>query len=179
MNPKELFFRKIEAHKPQVTEVASEAGLHNLASSTAHELIGKWVIEDAVEAGLEPVASVGILQVRLDGLKARQAAHRQRVALAFNHFGGSVGRAASTRFGRILEGSVDLGSIAVRPLMLALLAPRVALVRAALDRAHVRDAERQRIRSAGSETLLSLFEHYRVRGAAAAALKTKSGKVEV
>ena len=56
MDPKELFFSKIASHTPQVMEMASEVGLHNMTPSPAQGLIGKWVEKDAEEVGhfLEP-----------------------------------------------------------------------------------------------------------------------------
>jgi hypothetical protein len=146
MNPKEVFFRKIEDHKPQILEIASEAGLLNLNSSTAHELISKWVMHDAAATGLQPVAKLSVLRARLNDLERRWVAHRQQISPAFF-------------------------AILSRPLVLACMALQIALIRVLRNRAEIRDVDRRCIRDAGAEMLLSMFEHYRVRGAAAAALK--------
>ncbi len=177
MNDKELFFSKTESHKPQVIEIASEAGLHDLDSAAAREMISKWVMEDATAVGLEPLSSVGALKNRLTALESRQDLHRRRIALALGRFVGTASKAAHTRSGRIFEGAMDLGSMAARPTSLALLFPRVAFVRGALGRAEKKDAERHQIRAVASETLLALYEHYRIRGAAAATPDAKIKKV--
>lgn len=171
MGAKVLFFRKIEARKPQVMEIAAETGLLNLASPSTRELISKLVMEDAVQVGLGPVAGLSVLRGRLGDLKDRLAARRQRVSLALSRFSGTVQRDAPTRFGRLIEGLLDAGSVTAWPLLLACTTPRIALLRASLNRVEIRDLERQRIRDAAAEMLLSMFEHYRGRGAAAAALK--------
>jgi hypothetical protein len=143
MTPKDIFFKKIESRKPQVLEIASEAGLLNLDSSPARALISKWVMQDAAETSLQPVANLGVLRDHLNDLEERRLAHRQQIALSF--------------FATL-----------TRPLVLAGMTLRVVLVRGLINHAEIRDAERQRIRDVGMGILLSTFEHYRARGAAAA-----------
>ncbi len=172
MRRKVFFFRKIEIREPQVLEVASEAGLHDLASPVARDMISKWVMADAAEIGLGPVTSLSILHSRFGDLKDRRSAHRNRVSLAFNRLSGAVPREASARFARIAGGLLDIGTIAAWPVVAAYMTLRIALVRASQRRAVTLDLDRKCIRDIASEMLLSMFEHYRGRGAAAAALNS-------